>query len=219
MASTQIMRLTDCRGEFDHVNEQLLKCNKHPSYQATQVAAATAAVVRLDGILFSRRRYPRTIARSGLPDWVWGVSFGVVFLIAVGGFFLLEGARRGGGGGCDKALPPLPGAPNVSAEGFQAEDDALAEAIRYLNQGDLDNTFAIFYGDVHAFTHNIDAEVRAVDEELAKELCERVIQLEEDYDPPPSVQRSVARMAASTTALREHLRDVAEALGFPRPGG
>jgi len=74
------------------------------------------------------------------------------------------------------------------------------------------------YGDVHAFTHNVDPAVREVDEELAKTLCELVIELENEYDPPPPQQRSLARMAASTTALREHLRDIAEALGFPRPG-
>ncbi len=172
--------------------------------------------------LFSRRRArrrPQPQVQYRLPDWVWGLAIGVFVLIVFGGYFLIGSVRGGGGDGCDQALPPLPGAANVTAKGFQTEDEALAETLRYLNQGDVDNTFATFYGDVHAFTHNIDPAVREVDEDLAKKLCELVIELEEEYDPPPTQQRSIARMAETTTALREHLRDIAEALGFPRPGG
>jgi len=171
--------------------------------------------------LFSRRRARRRPQPQGqyrLPDWVWGLAIGVLVLVAAGGYFVIGGIGGGGGGGCNEALPELPGPKNVTAEGFQTEDDALAETLRYLSQGDIDNTFASFYGDVHAFTHNVDPAVREVDEELAKTLCELVIELENEYDPPPPQQRSLARMAASTTALREHLRDIAEALGFPRPG-
>lgn len=172
--------------------------------------------------LFSRRRArrrPRPQGQYKLPDWVWGLALGALVVIGGGGAFLFIGTGGGGGSTCDNELKPLPGRAAVTAAGFQEEDDALAETLQYLNQGDLDNTFATFYGDVHAFTHNVDPAVREVDEELAKELCELVLELEEEYDPPPSQQRSFSRMAASTTALREHLRDVAEALGFPRPGG
>ncbi len=172
--------------------------------------------------LFSRRRRarrrPQPQGKYRLPDWVWGLAIGMLVLIVGGGVFFVT-SLGGGGGGCDEELPPLPGAANVTAEGFQTEDDALAETIGYLNQGDLDNTFATFYGDVHAFTHNIDPEVRAVDEDIAKELCELVNELEEEYDPPPPEQRSLARMASATIELRELLRDVAEVMGFPRPGG
>lgn len=172
--------------------------------------------------LFSRRRTRRRPQAQGqyrLPDWVWGLAIGGVVVLVGGGVFLFGGLGGGGGATCDDELPRLPGRADVSAEGFQAEDEALAETLRFLNQGDVDNTFATFYGDVHAFTHNIDPDVRAVDEDLSKRLCELVIQLEEEYDPPPTQERSLARMASSTVALREHLRDVAEALGFSRPGG
>jgi len=171
--------------------------------------------------LFSRRRTRRRPQPQGqyrLPDWVWGLALGALVVIVGGGVFLFIGTG-GGGSTCDSELKPLPGRAAVTAAGFQEEDDALAVTLQYLNQGDLDNTFATFYGDVHAFTHNVDPDVRAVDEELAKELCEIVLELEEEYDPPPPQQRTFAGMAASTTALREQLRDAAEALGFPRPGG
>lgn len=176
-------------------------------------------------MMMSRRRQSRRARyRSSqsqyqyrLPDWVWGLALGVIVLIGVGAYFFLTGG--GASATCDKALPPLPGNVQVTAEGFQVEDQKLGETIQYLNQGNLDQTFATFYGDVHAFTHNIDPDIREANEEMAKELCERVIEVEEDYDPPPPEQRSIPNMIRSTQALREHLRDVAEELGFPRPGG
>lgn len=168
--------------------------------------------------VFSRRRR-RQHHQYRIPDWVWGLALGFVVLLFVGGYFLLTNIGGGGGGGCGEPLPPLPGDTSVTAEGFQEEDRKLGETIGYLQAGDIDNTFATFYGDVHAFTHNIDPDVRAVDEQMAKELCELVIQVEEDYDPPPPEERSLAAMTSSTRELREYLRDVAVALGFPRPGG
>ena len=170
-------------------------------------------------VVFSRRRrYRQTSQQYRLPDWVWGVGLGIVAVGFIGGYFALTSLTGGGSGGCGKALPPLPGDAQVTAAGFQAEDAALGQVIDYLDRGDLDNAFASFYGDTHAFTHNIDPDIRAVDEEKAKELCESVIQVETDFDPPPPEQRSLSKMAASTGILREHLRDVTEILGFPRPG-
>lgn len=173
-------------------------------------------------VVFSRRRSGRRYRQASpqyrLPDWAWGLGFGILVVLLGGGYFLLTGITGGSGGGCGKALPPLPGNVQVTAEGFQVEDQKLGETLQYLNRGDIDNTFATFYGDVHAFTHNVDPDIRAVNEEMAKELCERVITVEEAYDPPPPAQRSISDMTNSTTALRNHLRDVAEELGFPRPG-
>ncbi len=176
------------------------------------------------GVLWSRRRrYQRRPAASDqyrLPDWVWGLGLGVIVVILGGGYFLLTNVvGGGGGGGCGKALPPLPGGAQADAAGFQQEDEALGVVLDYINKGDLDNTFANFYGDTHAFTHNIDPDIRAVDEEMAKELCEAVIKVETDFDPPPPKQRSLAEMRTSIERLRNQLRDIAEALGFPRPGG
>ncbi|HEY5625076.1 MAG TPA: hypothetical protein VIT93_01160, partial [Dehalococcoidia bacterium] len=128
--------------------------------------------------LFSRRRSRRRPQPRGqyrLPDWVWGLAIGVLVLVVGGGIFLVSGLGGGGGGPCDDELPRLPGKANVTAEGFQEEDAALGETIVALNRADLDSAFATFYGDVHAFTHNIDPDVRAADEDAAKRLCEAVI--------------------------------------------
>ncbi len=167
--------------------------------------------------LFSRRRARRRPQPQGqyrLPDWVWGLAIGVLVVIVGGGVFLISGLGGSGGTTCDNELPSLPGKADVTAEGFQEEDVALGQVIAYLNQGDLDNAYASFYGDVHSFTHNIDPDVRAADEETAKAVCEAVIELEEILE-----SNSTSAMAAATANLREQLRDAAELLRFPRPDG
>lgn len=168
--------------------------------------------------MFARRRgRQRRRTQYRVPDWVWGLVLGGIVVAAGGVYFLLFAG--GSASGCSKPLPKLPGRVSVTEQGFQEEDAALGRALEYLSAGDLDNTFATFYGDVHAFTHNIDPDIRAIDEAMAKELCERVIGVEEEYDPPPPLEPSPSQMATATAALREHLRDIAEALGFERPGG
>lgn len=167
--------------------------------------------------LFSRRRSrrrPQPQTQYRLPDWVWGLALGVLVVVVGGGVYLFGGVGGSSAKTCDSKLPSLPGKADVTAEGFQEEDVALAEVIAYLNRGDLNNAFAAFYGDVHAFTHNIDPELRAADEDAAKGLCETVIELEGllEGDSPSA-------MAAATVKLREELRDAAEILGFPRPTG
>lgn len=167
--------------------------------------------------LFSRRRSrrrPQPQAQYRLPDWVWGLALGVLVVVIGGGVYLFSGAGGSSAKTCDSELASLPGKADVTAEGFQEEDVALGEVVDLLNKGDLNGAFAAFYGDVHAFTHNIDPELRAADEDAAKGLCEAVIKLEGllEGDSPSA-------MAAATANLRELLRDAAETLGFSRPTG
>jgi hypothetical protein len=172
------------------------------------------------GVLLSRRRRSRRARQYSyrLPDWVWGLALGLLVVAVVGGYLAFGRLTGGGGGACDSALAPLPGGAEATAEGFELEDEALGRVIGFLNQGDLDNAFSSFYGDTHAFTHNVDPEVREIDETAARELCEAVIELETELDPPPGTERSPSRMAASATKVRDRVRDAAEVLGFPRPG-
>lgn len=167
--------------------------------------------------LFSRRRARRRPQPQGqyrLPDWVWGLAIGGVVVVVGLVFVLFIGLGGSGGSTCDSELPRLPGGADVSAEGFREEDLLLGQVIGFLNGADLDNAFASFYGDGHAFTHNIDPEIRAADEEAAKRLCEAVLELETLLE-----SNSTAAMAAATANLRQELQDAAEILGFPRPGG
>jgi hypothetical protein len=169
------------------------------------------------GTLFSRRRLrrrPQSRGQYRLPDWVWGVAIGVVVALVGLGFFLFVGTGGSGGSTCDSELTSLPGKAAVTAEGFQEEDTTLGETIAFLNKADLAGASETFYGEVHAFTHNVDADLRAVDEEAAKRLCEAVLDLEEALEGG-----SPGAMSASAANLREELRDAAETLGFARPSG
>jgi hypothetical protein len=131
----------------------------------------------------------------------------------VGGYFAVSAVMGGGNGGtCDNPLPPL-GTSTVDAEAFATEDAALGNVLALLEAGDRAGAEAAFYGPVHNFTHNVDPPLREVDEDLAKELCENVIQLENDLTGrvgDPEIIGGLRR-------VRENLRDAAVALGYPRP--
>ena len=132
--------------------------------------------------------------------------------IVVAVIFLL-GGNGGGNNACDNALPPL-GRSDISQAGFQAEDAGLAKVIQEASAGNLPAAEDAFYGDVHGFTHNVDQPLRPVDEELARDLCESVIHIEEEL----AIDRRVDVIATDAARIRALLRDAAGALGYARPG-
>jgi hypothetical protein len=132
--------------------------------------------------------------------------------IVVAVIFLL-GGNGGGNNACDNALPPL-GRSDISQAGFQAEDAGLAKVIQAASAGNLPAAEDAFYGDVHGFTHNVDQPLRPVDEELARDLCESVIHIEEEL----AIDRRVDVIASDAARIRALLRAAAEALGYARPG-
>jgi len=147
-----------------------------------------------------------------LPDWAWGIAIGVIFLAVVGAFFLVNGVLSGGGGGnCGKPLAPL-GVSDTSAEGFAEEDAGLAKVMSLLSAGDADGAESAFYGPVHNFTHNADPPIREKDPGLAKELCEIVIEVEEDL--VSSI--SPLDLSLKLERIRDLLREGAVLLGYPR---
>jgi hypothetical protein len=155
--------------------------------------------------------------RAGLRDNLWGGVLGLVFVAFIAFSFL--GGRITGASGtatCDKPLAAMSGGSAVTGEGFAAEDASLGQVIDFLTVGEREAADAAFYGPVHAFTHNADPVVRAVNTEAAKALCTAVIRLEGNLSGPGVSNQT---LASDTTAVREALRDAAEALGYPRPGG
>ncbi len=124
----------------------------------------------------------------------------------------------GGGGGagspCDDPLVSL-GQSEISQMGFQAEDAGLARVALAATAGNLEAAESAFFGDVHNFTHNVDAPLREVDEDLAIKLCEEITKIEEEL----AFGRRVSIIAGQATRIRELVQDAAEALGFARPGG
>jgi len=126
---------------------------------------------------------------------------------------LFLGGNGGGNNACDNALPPL-GRSDISQAGFQAEDAGLAKVIQEASAGNLPAAEDAFFGDVHNFTHNVDQPLRPVDEELARDLCESVIHIEEEL----AIDRRVDVIATDAARIRALLRDAAGALGYARPG-
>ena len=168
-----------------------------------------------DHLWFARRRRAparRRARQQALPDWVWGIALGVLLLAVVGGFVLISGAVGGGGSTCDEPLVPLDTS-DTSAAGFAQEDTGMGKFVDLLNRGDIKGAQDSFYGPVHNFTHNADPPVRAKDEELAKELCRSVIDIEESL----SGGTSAPDLVVKAQRVRNLLRDGAVALGYPRP--
>lgn len=161
------------------------------------------------------KRVRRRQRGGNVPDWAWGLGLGALAVIIVGGFFLMTEVLGGGGGGtCDQELPPLPQGTEISQAAFDEEYVALTRVIEFLNAGDRAAADAAFYGETHGFTHNIDPPVRAQDEELAKELCQTVLDVEEALFE----SSSTASVAILMTDLRALVADAAVALGYERPG-
>lgn len=127
-------------------------------------------------------------------------------------FFLFGGG--GGSNACDSALAPL-GQSNVSQLGFQTEDVGLTRVIQAASVGDLNAAESAFFLDVHSFTHNVDPAIRQVDDELARKLCQAVIDIEEEL----AFERRVSVIAGQAMRIQELLRDAAVKLGYARPGG
>ena len=131
----------------------------------------------------------------------------------VAAVILFLGGNGGSNNACDNALPPL-GRSDISQAGFQAEDAGLAKVIQAASAGNLPAAEDAFFGDVHNFTHNVDPPLRPADQELAKDLCESVIHIEEEL----AIDRRVDVIASDAARIRALLRDAAEALGYVRPG-
>jgi len=134
--------------------------------------------------------------------------------IVVAVIFIFGDSGGGANNACDFALAPL-GKSEISQAGFQAEDAGLAKVIQAASAGDLQAVEDAFYGTVHNFTHNVDPPIRAVNEGLAKDLCNSVIHIEEEL----VVGQRIDVIATDAARIRELLRDGAEALGYARPGG
>jgi hypothetical protein len=138
-------------------------------------------------------------------------------LVAVIGGGIVSGHLHiGDSGGTTPAITPSPlGESEISQAGFQAEDAGLAKVIQAASASDLTAAGAAFFSVVHNFTHNADPPLRAVDEQMAKDLCKTVIHIEEEL----AIDRRVNIIASDAARIRELLRNGAEALGYARPGG
>ncbi len=124
--------------------------------------------------------------------------------------------RDGGGSVCDRPLAPL-GESEISQTGFQTEDAGLTrviDAARTENIQAVNDAFYANNSEIHNFTYNIDQRLREENEKLAKDLCEAVIELEEEL---LRAQPSTDVILVDAWRVRYLLRDAAEVLGYERP--
>jgi len=131
--------------------------------------------------------------------------------------FLFGGGGGGGSSVCDRPLPPQ-GDREISQDAFQARDAGITQVIEAARMGNVQAANEAYYADnneIHNFTINIDQRLRGEDEELAKELCEAVIELEEDL---VGAQPSADVILVQVRRVQDLLREAAEALGYTRPG-
>jgi hypothetical protein len=104
-----------------------------------------------------------------------------VFAIA-----LFVASSLSGGGGqsgqsasviCRQPIPPLSVVPVTPARIATAEEQLRAVAAA-AETGDFRLAQALFFGETHNLTHDIDSHLREKDEELAIAICENVLTLE-----------------------------------------
>ena len=143
---------------------------------------------------------------------------GLVAIICGGVIAAVIFAFRDGGGSsvCDRPLAPL-GESEISQTGFQTEDAGLTRVIDAARTGNVQAVNDAFYAnnsEIHNFTYNIDQRLREENEKLAKELCEAVIELEEEL---LVAQPRADVILVDARRVRHLLREAAEALGYERP--
>ncbi len=122
----------------------------------------------------------------------------------------------GGSSVCDQPLLPQ-GESEISQTGFQTEVAGLTGVIDAARTGNIQAVNDAFYAnnsEIHNFTYNIDQRLREENEKLAKELCEAVIELEEEL---VVAQPSTDVILVDAWRVRYLLREAAEALGYERP--
>lgn len=78
----------------------------------------------------------------------------------------------------------------------QQEGAGITHVVDLLSRGDGDGAVAIWFGDVHNFTHNTQPQIFEKDKDLGKSLCKAVLDLENDLNGP---QDSVANADSWTT--------------------
>lgn len=117
-------------------------------------------------------------SRATLPRFIAAALFSAALF--AGSSLYGDGGSNGpaSAAGCDNPVAPLTGGEVTDArillgsEGMLQIADAAAD-------GRIDGAQSLFFSlDAHNLTHDIDAPLRAVDQSLARDLCRRVIVLE-----------------------------------------
>jgi len=139
------------------------------------------------------RRWARTWLRASLPRLAIATAFSIAVYVAS----TLSSGGTGndtsasGSAGCDRGIPALSSDP-VTADRLELAIDDLRGTVFAATAGDLDAARSHFFGPAHNLTHDIDPPLRAVNPQLATQLCNTVLALETHL-----LERTVAPTLAS----------------------
>lgn len=129
------------------------------------------------------RRWARTWLRASLPRLAVAAAFSVAVYVAS---TLSSGGSNGdsagntaagGSAACARGIPALSSEP-LTADRMQLAIDDLRGTAFAATAGDLDGARGHFFGPAHNLTHDIDPPLRAVDSQLATQLCNNILALE-----------------------------------------
>ena len=156
------------------------------------------------------------MARRGMgrrQTWA-GAAVGVVALVLV--LVLILFGRDSGGGGRDCGSPlPLLVELELDAAAFEKAERSLARSADAAEAGDLRAADQAFFADgVHAFTHAVDAKLRAESPELARPICEGVLAIEDAF-----IDEDAAEAARQARRIDAALRAAAPSFGVTAESG
>ena len=157
------------------------------------------------------------MARRGMgrgQTWA-GAAVGAVALVLVL-VLILFGRDSGGGEGrsCDSPLPLLVEV-ELDAAAFEKAERSLARAVEAAEAGDLRAADEAFFADgVHAFTHAVDAGLRADAPDLARPICEGVLAIEDAF-----IDEDAVEAANQARRIDAALRAAAPSFGVTATSG
>ena len=110
---------------------------------------------------------------------------------------------------CAGSIPPLTTGP-VNKERLRAAVQKMGEVQRAAEAGDRATASAAFAGDTHAVTHDIDQPLRAADPLLARDLCESIVIIEQEFNGA----NDLGAIAAAAAISAQLLADSGRAMGL-----
>jgi hypothetical protein len=105
-------------------------------------------------------------------------------------------------GVCARPIPPLTSGP-VTKQRLEAAVQKLNEVQQAADSGDASTASAAFAGDAHDVTHDIDQPLRAADPVLARDLCESILILEQQFSGEQDRQTIAAAAGVSSVLLQD----------------
>jgi hypothetical protein len=103
---------------------------------------------------------------------------------------------------CAGSIPPLTTG-SVTKERLETAVQKMGEVQQAAEAGDDASARAAFSGDTHAVTHDIDQPLRAADPLLARDLCESIVVIEQEFNGAGDLEAVAAEAGISAQLLED----------------